>query len=68
MAVKSVAEACVDFRRPAAETIRKYGVKRVVAISSIGRGWKKEADSGGRNFNLETQWAPLGSSLTIAVS
>jgi len=34
----SPAEAFVDFTRPAAEAIREQGVKRVVSVSSLGRG------------------------------
>jgi uncharacterized protein YbjT (DUF2867 family) len=43
MTLNSVEEAYVGFTKPAAEAIKKYGVKRVVAISAIGRGWSKDA-------------------------
>lgn len=32
-------EAYVNFTKPAAATIKECGVKRVVAISALGRGW-----------------------------
>nr|WP_328702989.1 NAD(P)H-binding protein [Arenibaculum pallidiluteum] len=35
----SLDAANLDFTRPACEAIRKRGVKRVVAVSAIGRGW-----------------------------
>lgn len=35
--------AYVDFSRPACDAIRSRGVKRVVGISALGRGWPKEA-------------------------
>ncbi len=33
----------VDFSRPACEALRYHGVKHVVGISSIGRGWPRDA-------------------------
>ncbi len=43
MTRNNVDEAYVGFTKPAAEAIRKCGVKRVVFVSALGRGWKKEA-------------------------
>ena len=39
----SLEQAYPGFTRPAAEAIKKHGVKRVVAVSAIGRGWPGEA-------------------------
>ena len=35
--------AYVDFSRPGCEAMKAEGVKRVVTISSLGRGWPKDA-------------------------
>ena len=35
--------AYVNFSRPGCEAMKAEGVKRVVAVSSLGRGWPKEA-------------------------
>lgn len=40
-AAPSLEQAYVDFSRPAAEAIRKGGIKRVVIVSAIGRGWPR---------------------------
>jgi uncharacterized protein YbjT (DUF2867 family) len=40
---KSVEAAYVDFTRPACEAFRNEGVKRVVGVSALGRGWPKSA-------------------------
>jgi len=42
----SVEAAYVDFTRPAAEAFKRYGVKRVVGISSLGRGTELAANAG----------------------
>lgn len=38
----SLDEAYVDFSRPAAEALKKHGVKRVVIVSALGRGWPRQ--------------------------
>ncbi len=35
--------AYVDFSKPGCEAMKAEGVKRVVAVSSLGRGWPKDA-------------------------
>jgi uncharacterized protein YbjT (DUF2867 family) len=40
---KSVEAAFVDFSRPACDALRSQGVKRVVGVSALGRGWPKNA-------------------------
>ena len=39
----SLEQAYVGFSRPAAEAIRKHGVRRVVIVSAIGRSWPGDA-------------------------
>jgi uncharacterized protein YbjT (DUF2867 family) len=43
---ESVAAAYVGFTRPAAETFKKHGVKRVVGVSALGRGTPWAAHAG----------------------
>ncbi len=43
---QSVAAAYVDFTRPAADAIRRQGVKRVVAVSALGRGTAMATNAG----------------------
>lgn len=40
---KSAMEAYVEFSRPACEAIRVCGVKHVVGVSALGRGWSAPA-------------------------
>jgi uncharacterized protein YbjT (DUF2867 family) len=40
---ESVEAAYVDFTRPACDALRSQGVKRVVGVSALGRGWPKNA-------------------------
>jgi len=40
---ESVEAAYVDFTRPACDAFRSQGVKRVVGVSALGRGWRKNA-------------------------
>ena len=39
MQAKSVHAAYVDFSRPACEAFKHQGVKRIVGVSALGRGW-----------------------------
>ncbi|HEV2656509.1 MAG TPA: NAD(P)H-binding protein [Ktedonobacteraceae bacterium] len=39
----SVEDYCLDFTRPACEAIKRQGVKRVVAVSTLGQGVAKNA-------------------------
>jgi uncharacterized protein YbjT (DUF2867 family) len=43
---KSVDAAYIDFTRPACDTFKKHGVKRVVGISALGRGTPAAAHAG----------------------
>ncbi len=39
----SLEQAYVGFSRPAAESIKMQGVKRVVIVSALGRGWPRDS-------------------------
>jgi uncharacterized protein YbjT (DUF2867 family) len=65
MTLNSVDEAYVDFTKPAAEAIRKYGVKRVVAVSALGRGWNKAAGLSTANIKADDLLASTGVALRV---
>ena len=65
MTLNSVDEAYVVFTKPAAEAIRKCGVKRVVAVSALGRGWKKEAGLATANIKSDDLLASTGVALRV---
>jgi uncharacterized protein YbjT (DUF2867 family) len=65
MALNSVDEAYVGFTKPAAEAIRKCGVKRVVAVSALGRGWNKEAGLATSNIKADDLLASTGVALRV---
>ena len=67
MTLNSVDEAYVGFTRPAAEAIRKCAVKRVVAISAIGRGWHKWAGLATANIKADDLLASTGVALRVLV-
>jgi uncharacterized protein YbjT (DUF2867 family) len=43
MQASDVTAAYVDFTKPAAEAFKTQGVRRVVGVSALGRGWPKPA-------------------------
>lgn len=63
MNLNSVDEAYADFTKPAAEAIKKRGVKRVVSVSGIGRGWNKEAGLATANIKADDVLAGTGVAL-----
>jgi len=63
MRLSSVDEAYADFTKPAAEAIRKRGVKRVVSISALGRGWEKDAGLATANIKADDLLASTGVAL-----
>jgi uncharacterized protein YbjT (DUF2867 family) len=65
MTLNSVDKAYVDFTKPAAEAIRKCGVKRVVAISALGRGWNEEAGLVTFGFKADDLLASTGAALRV---
>jgi len=62
---ESVDEAYVGFTKPAAEAIRKAGVKRVVVVSALGRGWKKEAGLVTSSIKADDLLASTGVALRV---
>jgi uncharacterized protein YbjT (DUF2867 family) len=67
MTLNSVDEAYAGFTKPAAEAIRKCGVKRVVAISALGRGWSKDAGLATANIKADDMLAGTGVALRALV-
>jgi uncharacterized protein YbjT (DUF2867 family) len=65
MTLNSVDEAYVDFTKPAAEAIRMCGVKRVVAVSALGRGWNKAAGLATFNIKSDDLLASTGVALRV---
>jgi len=65
MTLNSVDQAYVGFTKPAAEAIRKCGVKRVVAISALGRGWHKKAGLATFNIKADDLLASTGVALRV---
>ncbi len=65
MTLDSVDEAYVGFTKPAAEAIRKCGVKRVVAVSALGRGWNKAAGLATSNIKADELLASTGVALRV---
>jgi uncharacterized protein YbjT (DUF2867 family) len=65
MTLNSVDKAYVVFTKPAAEAIRKCGVKRVVGVSALGRGWNKEAGLVTFGFKADDLLASTGVALRV---
>lgn len=49
----SIMDYTLDFTRPACEAIKRQGVKRVVAVSSLGRGVAKNAGPVSASFAMD---------------
>jgi uncharacterized protein YbjT (DUF2867 family) len=56
----SVLDAYVGFARPAIEAFRTHGVKRVVGISALGRGFPKDAGHVTATLSMDDQIAAAG--------
>ncbi len=58
----SLAAAYVDFARPAAEAIRRQGVRRVVSVSALGHGTPRERRAGlvTASFEMDALLASAG--------
>ena len=59
---RTVDEAYVDFTRPAADALRRHGIKRVVDISALGRGtpWADKAGFVTSSFRMDDLIASTG--------
>jgi uncharacterized protein YbjT (DUF2867 family) len=55
--------AYVDFSRPACEAFKTHGVRRIVDISSFGRGWPKEAGPISASLAMDDMIAKTGVAL-----
>jgi uncharacterized protein YbjT (DUF2867 family) len=65
MTLDSVDEAYVGFTKPAAGAIRKCGLKRVVTVSALGRGWNKAAGLATANIKADDLLASTGVALRV---
>lgn len=63
MTLNNVDDAYVGFTKAAAEAIRKCGVKRVVSVSALGRGWNKCAGLATANIKADDLLASTGVAL-----
>lgn len=63
MKLDRVEDAYADFTKPAAAAIKNCGVQRVVSISGIGRGWKKNAGLVTANIKADDVLAGTGVAL-----
>lgn len=61
----NVTEAYAAFTKPAAEAIKKCGVKRVVSVSALGRGWHKDAGLATANIKADDVLASTGVALRV---
>lgn len=61
-AAASAEAAFVDMSRPAAEAIRKHGVRHVVSVSALGRGWPKDAGHATASIRMDDMLAETGAS------
>ena len=50
---KSALAAFVDMSRAAAEAIRRCGVKHVVSVSALGRGWPRSAGHASASIQMD---------------
>jgi uncharacterized protein YbjT (DUF2867 family) len=61
----SVDEAYVGFTKPAAEAIKKTGLRRVVVVSAIGSGWMKPAGLVTSSIKADAVLASTGVALRV---
>lgn len=54
--------AFVDMSRPAAEAIRRQGVKHVISVSALGRGWPRDAGYAAASVRMDDLLAVTGAS------
>ena len=65
LSLDSVDAAYVDFSRPGANAIKQSGIKRVVVVSALGRGWKKEAGLVTSSIKVDDLLASTGVNLRV---
>lgn len=65
MTLNSLDEAWVGFTKPAASAIERAGVKRVVVVSALGRGWKKDAGLVTASIKADELLASTGVALRV---
>ena len=65
MTLNSLDEAWVGFTKPAAAAIQRAGVKRVVAVSALGRGWEKDAGLVTASIKADDLLASTGVALRV---
>ena len=65
MTLNSVDEAWVGFTKPAAAAMQQAGVKRVVVVSALGRGWKKDAGLVTASIKADDLLASTGVALRV---
>jgi len=58
----SAEAAFVDLSRPATEAIRHHGVKHVVSVSALGRGWPRDAGHATASIHMDDTLAATGAS------
>jgi len=61
-AAESAEAAFVDMSRPASEAIRRHGVKHVISVSALGRGWPKDAGYATASIHMDDMLAATGAS------
>jgi uncharacterized protein YbjT (DUF2867 family) len=59
---ESAKAAFVDLSRPAAEAIRRHGIKHVISVSALGRGWPKDAGYATASIQMDDMLAATGAS------
>ncbi len=57
---ESAEAAFVDMSRPAAEAIGRHGVKHVVSVSALGRGWPRDAGHATASIHMDDMLAGTG--------
>ena len=65
LSLDSVDAAYLDFSRPGANAIKQSGIKRVVVVSALGRGWKKEAGLVTSSIKVDDLLASTGVNLRV---
>jgi uncharacterized protein YbjT (DUF2867 family) len=62
-AAASAEAAFVDMSRPAAEALRRHGVRHVVSVSALGRGWPADAGHATASIHMDDMLGKTGANL-----